>query len=938
MKAFAACITILVLAMPAAAISATYEGRIISGECAAPGNSASFEIKDRIVDIDELRMHDFGLISESDLGPAGGGLEYITSCLWSDLNDMHIEDGIIYCALTYGLMILDVRGGLPFETISTLYLSTHYGRGAQLEKHGGYIYFTRTDKVVVIDVSDIHNPFVVGSYPAQGVFIELAYADDVLYLVDEILGYPVMTYYLTILDISDPADPTLLSAYTCPELGEGTFDNNLNYVAVRDGIAFVSANAGFHIIDVSDPANPTALASRNQGQFRNAIVRDNIAYAVKHGSADSVIVFSLSDPANPERIAVHEYSDTIVSLYDMILADSLLITSCDIVNVSDPSAPVFISSYHTQGAGTALGLCGSVLYRAFASFIVMFDISDIEEPHSMEDYYSLPGTVRNVYVRDNLAYVKTGGGLVILDISDIHNPLVISTYTPTYGWCIDVREDIICSGYLVIDISDPAHPIVRAVLELGSLPEVRSVRLKDNLAFVARNTMYEDGLLVFDLTDPSNPVLLSSYVAGLPFLVQAPLAVQDTLAFISTGYQEDERILIINYANPSSPELIGKYYVAGPCKALAVDGNILYVSSLGNLQVVDISDPGNPVLLCLYEFTTSYPDFSANALVPQGDYLYAAAKYRNLVVFDVSDPTSPFHVETFFTPSSGTGDLFLVDDIIFLADTYGLMMVRNPYNAPPARSVSFDIKPGSCPNPLNWKINPNGKAVLPVAVLGSEYLDVHDVDVSSVRLMGDLEPVRYAYEDVAAPPDSAGGDCACTKEGADGHFDLTLKFDKRSVMEKLHAMAEADQYVLTVTGLLVSGERIEGHDCVHPVGREAGGSDAAGPVADGSSEKARPLLDAHSENVTIRGNYPNPFNPATEISFSLPEASRVILDIYNIAGQRVITLVDEYYAAGDHSVAWDGRGAFGQHVASGVYFCRIRTDAANVTKKMLLLK
>jgi hypothetical protein len=325
-------------------------------------------------------------------------------------------------------------------------------------------------------------------------------------------------------------------------------------------------------------------------------------------------------------------------------------------------------------------------------------------------------------------------------------------------------------------------------------------------------------------------------------------------------------------------------------------------------------------------------------MVSQGDYLYVADRYKNLIVFDVSDPANPLLAEIFRTPSSGSENLCLVDDTVFLADHYALMMLHTPYGAPPAQSVSFDIKPGSCPNPLNWKINHKGKAVLPVAILGSEDLDVRDIDVSSLSLLNDLEPVRHSYEDVAAPADSTDGDCACTEAGADGHCDLTLKFDKRSVLEKLHALPEADQYTVTITGLLVSGESIEGHDCVHPVGRDAGSSDAEGPVADGGSDKRKPLLDADEGGVTIWGNYPNPFNPTTVISFHLPEASHVILDIYSIAGQRVITLTDDHYSAGDHSMAWDGRGSSGQHVASGVYFCRIRTGTVTVTRKMLLLR
>ena len=80
-------------------------------------------------------------------------------------------------------------------------------------------------------------------------------------------------------------------------------------------------------------------------------------------------------------------------------------------------------------------------------------------------------------------------------------------------------------------------------------------------------------------------------------------------------------------------------------------------------------------------------------------------------------------------------------------------------------------------------------------------------------------------------------------------------------------------------------------------------------------------------------NYPNPFNPTTEIHFSLPSAANVRLDIYNIVGQKVATLADGAFGAGDHNVTWDASG-----YASGVYFYRLTTDDFAVTRKMLLLK
>jgi hypothetical protein len=90
----------------------------------------------------------------------------------------------------------------------------------------------------------------------------------------------------------------------------------------------------------------------------------------------------------------------------------------------------------------------------------------------------------------------------------------------------------------------------------------------------------------------------------------------------------------------------------------------------------------------------------------------------------------------------------------------------------------------------------------------------------------------------------------------------------------------------------------------------------------------------------LEQNAPNPFNPQTTITYSLPpsEAGRVTLDVFNILGQRVVTLVDKEHEAGSYSVTWDGVDAPGNSLASGIYFYRLTSRTSQLNKKMLLLK
>ena len=85
-------------------------------------------------------------------------------------------------------------------------------------------------------------------------------------------------------------------------------------------------------------------------------------------------------------------------------------------------------------------------------------------------------------------------------------------------------------------------------------------------------------------------------------------------------------------------------------------------------------------------------------------------------------------------------------------------------------------------------------------------------------------------------------------------------------------------------------------------------------------------------------NYPNPFNPVTDIKFDLPDAGQVQLVIYNIAGQKIRTLVSDNLEAGFHQIRWNGRNEYNESVATGMYFYQLKAGNYHATKKMVILK
>jgi hypothetical protein len=150
-----------------------------------------------------------------------------------------------------------------------------------------------------------------------------------------------------------------------------------------------------------------------------------------------------------------------------------------------------------------------------------------------------------------------------------------------------------------------------------------------------------------------------------------------------------------------------------------------------------------------------------------------------------------------------SGDAFHYN---YQTSTQTITQVTGPF------TISFDIKPLSCPNPLNVK----SKGVLPVAILGTAGFNVRLIDIATLELNG-VAPVRSGFEDVTTP--TGLEPCECLELSGDGSEDLTLKFDRQAIIEAIiatyGAVENGDEIPLMLTGMLQDGTtEIQGSDCV----------------------------------------------------------------------------------------------------------------------------
>jgi len=161
--------------------------------------------------------------------------------------------------------------------------------------------------------------------------------------------------------------------------------------------------------------------------------------------------------------------------------------------------------------------------------------------------------------------------------------------------------------------------------------------------------------------------------------------------------------------------------------------------------------------------------------------------------------------------------------------------------------------------------------------------------------------------------------------GFDGSV-LEISFSRQLAVQSLGEDAEAGTHTVTITG-----EFNDGNKFVSEVEITLDGT----PPAKIEAETDQPTVPTE---FSLGNAYPNPFNPTTTIEFGVPSDGNVRIEVFNINGQKVKTLTNQYYTAGSYTVEWNSTDESGNEVATGVYLYRMTASDFTETKKMVLMK
>ena len=258
-------------------------------------------------------------------------------------------------------------------------------------------------------------------------------------------------------------------------------------------------------------------------------------------------------------------------------------------------------------------------------------------------------------------------------------------------------------------------------------------------------------------------------------------------------------------------------------------GNSGSFSTSGNTFITNLGGVGSPESVKTLEITFSSPVTKLQFDIADIDSAppFFTRERLTATVYDSSNnplgdiehlaPTSGSYgdaevVNIDFGALSGIRKLYIeIDNVGSFpsATAYGWGLDNLQFDV--ASAMYLDIKPGSCPNPLNVK----SKGKLPVAILGTEDLDVTEIDASTLLLNG-VAPIRYNIEDVATPFNGVSSDDCfdCTENGPDGFEDFVLHFKTQHIIAAIDPVFDGDCVVIYLTGELLDGTPFEATDQV----------------------------------------------------------------------------------------------------------------------------
>jgi hypothetical protein len=829
----------------------------------------------------------------------------------------------------------------------------------------------------VIDISDPSQPMRVGGYDTAGYSRGVTIEGDYAYVAD---GEPGGQANLLVFDVSDPTLPSLAGTLPVPGLAIGTF-------VYGDYVYLAGGPGGMQVIDIGDPRNPSHVATYPTPTYaRNVVVAAGRAFLA---TAESGLwVIDVSDPGNPVRIGSHDTPDyafgVAVSGSHVYVADDE--TGVQQFEITDTGLPVWNSTVNTPAKAIGVAVSGGYVYVADGpSSLRVIRVSEPVGPLPLGSNQDADDALC-VASEGHLAYVLTDDTFAVVDITTPEAPLPLNGRLVT---AIQGRGDIaiagrhafvaagLFKGLLVFDITG-GNPSVPVSFPTGS--NATGVAVAGDHAFVANGS---SGLKVFDIRDPLAAALVDTL--DLPGF-SAKIALAGNHAFVAST----SGIVAVDISDPSALSQVGSRSVGNGAHDISVRGDHAFVATSAGLRVFDISDPTDPTLVGSVDTPGNTMSVAVDGNIAVVGDLGASFPGAVLAI-DITDPTAPVIVGSLaMEHARGVG---LASDYGLVADgASGFKTVEIRHRLfDRMRNVaqSTDVYQGTDEilrvrlttvqnDSVGWQVTAGGTTWLDIQPDASwvafdppggdlRWRSTHHYTGglymgNPVAEQVELEWLHHfaAIDSIVDVPDDDGGWVTVnfTRSGHDFFGDGTAVTQyvvyRRSygpqalrvlgaeslppgnweAVDSVAAVA-IDRYSVNVPTHTDSAAVLE--HAVYVVAAESNPARVFySPPDSGYSVDNSPVIPP--DRFVLYQNQPNPFNSRTTIVFEVPGDGPVSLQIFDVRGRLVRTLVNGPRTAGRLVVPWDGTDNRNQLVASGVYFYRLRAAGLEQSRKMTFVE
>jgi len=676
-------------------------------------------------------------------------------------------------------------------------------------------------------------------------------------------------------------------------------------------LVYIVGCSAMHIVSLADPANPVTIGRFTwyqwSGTTGGVYVLGNRAYL---GTYYAGFVLDVSDPTHPVLLGQWgTQQEEHMSDISFVHGDYAVAQSDEgfpyVLDVSDPGNVHHIGDFPGNGAYVGVGLAGQYLcMTGWPGGLRLYDMSNPAEPECVASIDTTLWT-RHATISGNYAYVATlYDGLRIIDLSNPLQPVEVAacdsggdTRDVAVTGCHAVTMKY--SGndaYLNIwNIANPAHPVFEGTIPTQLIGSAR-VASSGNLVCTTNADPYYS-VMVVDISNPSAPMEVSSFGLG------GGVSRMEIMG--STAYGAGIGVRTVDISDPYClSELTHTYPICGAGLDVAVRGNYAYLvehqSGMGTdgMVVFEISNPAEPESLgCVLQE-------GVQRIVIAGDYAYVAAG-QYLFTFSLANPALPQCVNVSSPPITDTDlGLAVLSGYLYYAAWSSLYVYSLSNPAAPQLVGSCNFGGGS------WVFD-LAAAGHYVYVARGGYGGMRIVDVEDPTHPSEVNWINGFWVVSVA----ADGNIAIMDDRTRiSIYDVTYPEDPRLVGyyatdEYITDMEIQGQHLFTTSGL-----EFRAYQC-----------DALNNVV----SQSRPFP---TEFALLRP-YPNPFNSQLTIPFTIPAQEEVIINIYNILGQRVQEFTLPHLSSGIHRVIWNP-----DECASGIYLVRMVTNGQEYEQKVVLLR